>query len=155
MNACQKGREELIGCALGQPPGAALGAHLAACEECSQALEAWRDKASQMDAGIQQLTAATPRAHGPERILAQIRQLTPGRPFYGRVALAALVLTASLVVVLYRPAPPRKVETLPLMAWRSPTESLLHSTADTLLKSVPQFGKKVFETKSGENKNAP
>jgi hypothetical protein len=154
MNTCPKWREELIDYALGQSPGRALEAHLAACAGCSQALEVWRQKATQMDAGIQQLTAAEPRAHGPERILAQIQQVSPGKPFYGRIALAALILTVSLVVVLYRPGPPKKVGPFPLMTWRSPTESLLHSSADPLLKTVPQFGEKFFETKPAGDKNA-
>ena len=156
MNACPKWRDELIGHALGRPPSAALEAHLAACAGCSQALEAWRQKAARMDAGVQQLTAAEPRAHGPERVLTQIQQLSPSRPFYGRVALAALILTVSLVVVLYRPAPPKKVP-FPLMAlstWRSPTESLLHSPADSLLKSVPHLGEKLFEANPTGDKNA-
>jgi anti-sigma factor RsiW len=157
MNACPQWREELIDCALGQPPGAALEAHLAACADCSEALKAWRQKAAQMDAGVQQLTTAEPRARGPERILTQIQQLSPGKPLFGRIALAAVILTATLIVVLYRPAPPKKVAPFTVMAlstWRSPTESLLHSSADPLLKSVPQFGEKFFETKPAGDKNA-
>jgi anti-sigma factor RsiW len=156
MNACPKWRESLIDHALGRSPGAALEAHLAACAGCSEALEAWRQKAAQMDAGVQQLTAAEPHLHGPERVLTQIQHLSPSKPFYGRVALAALILTVSLIVVLYRPTPPKKVP-FPVMAlstWRSPTESLLHSPADPLLKSVPHLGEKLFETKPAGDKNA-
>ncbi len=156
MNACPKWREELIDYALGQSPGAALEAHLAACPDCSQALEAWRQKAAQMDADVQQLTAAEPRVQGPERVLTQIRQLSPNTPFYGRVALAALVLTISLIAVLYRSTPPKKV-LFPVMAlttWHSPTESLLQSAADPLLKTVPHLGEKFFETKPAGDKNA-
>jgi anti-sigma factor RsiW len=156
MNACPKWEEELIDHALGRPPGAALEAHLAACADCSEALQTWRQKAAQMDAGVQQLTAAEPPAYGPQRVLTQIRQLSPGKPFYGRVAVAALILTVSLIVVLYRPARPKKVP-FPVMAlstWRSPTESLLHSPADPLLKSVPRLGEKFLETKPAGDKNA-
>jgi hypothetical protein len=165
MNACPQWREELIDHALGQPPGAALQAHLATCAGCSEALVALRQKASQMDTGIQQLTAAEPRAQAPERVLAQIQQRSPGRlfdgkPFYGRIALAALVLTASLVVVLYRPPAPEKAVPFPVVAlsalstWRSPTESLLHSAGDPLLKRIPQLGEKFFETKPTGDQNA-
>ncbi len=96
MNACPKWREELIDHALGGLPAAALQAHLATCAGCSEALEAWRRKAAQIDTGVQQLIAAEPRAQGPERVLTQI-QRSPVKPFYGRVALAALMLTVSLV----------------------------------------------------------
>ncbi len=156
MNACPQWREELIDHALGQSAGAALEAHLAACAGCSEALKAWRQKAAQMDAGVQQLTTAEPRAQAPERVLTHIQQLSPGKPLYGRAALAALILTVALFVVLYRPAPPKKVPfpVIALSTWRSPTESLLHSSADPLLKSVPQFGEKFFETKPAGDKNA-
>ena len=74
MNACPKWREELIDHALGGLPAAALQAHLATCAGCSEALEAWRRKAAQIDTGVQQLIAAEPRAQGPERVLTQIQQ---------------------------------------------------------------------------------
>jgi hypothetical protein len=157
MNACPRWKEELIDHALGRPPGAALEAHLALCAGCSEALDALRQKAAQMDAGVQQLTAVEPRDQGPERVLANIQQLLPGKPSYGRIALAALTLTVSLVLVLYRPARPRKVVPFPTVAlstWRSPTQSLLHSPADPLLKSVPHLGEKFFETKPAGGKNA-
>ena len=156
MNTCPKWEEELIDHALGQSSGAGLEAHLAACAGCSQALEAWRQKAAQMDAGVQQLTAAEPLAYGPQRILTQIQQRSPGKPFYGRVALAALTLTVSLVVALYRPARPKKVPfpVIALSTWRSPTEWLLHSPADPLLKSVPRLGEQFLETKPAGDKNA-
>jgi len=157
MNACPQWGEDLIDHALGQLPGAELEAHLAACPGCSEALEAWRQKAAQMDAGVHQLTAAEPRAQGPERVLTQIQQRSPVKPFYGRIALAALMLTVSLVVVLYRPTQPKKVVPFPVMAlstWRSPTESLLHSAADPLLKRVPRLGEKFFETMPTGDKNA-
>ena len=160
----------MIDCALGQSPGAALQAHLATCAGCSEALAALRQQAAQMDTGIQQLTAIEPLAQGPERVLAQIQQRGPGKlfdgkPFYGRIALAALVLTASLVVVLYRPPAPEKAVPFPVAlsslsalsavsTWRSPTESLLHSAADPLLKRVPQLGEKFFETKPTGDQNA-
>lgn len=142
--------------ALGGSPTATLEAHLAACAGCAEALEAWRQQAAKMDRGVQQLTAAEPRAQGPERVLAQI-QHPPGKPFYGRIALAALLLSISVVMVLYRPTPPAKVVPFPVMAlstWRSPTESLMHSAADPLLKRVPRLGEKFFETKSTGDKNA-
>ena len=90
------------------------------------------------------------------QIVIQI-QRSPVKPFYGRVALAALMLTVSLVVVLDRPAPPKKVVPFPVMAlstWRSPTQSLLHSAADPLLRRVPRLGEKFFETKPTGDKNA-
>ena len=146
----------LVDHALGQPADAALGAHLTACPNCSQALRAWRQKAAQMDAAVQELAAAEPRAYGPERILAQIERFPLRRPFYGRIAMATLMLAICLVAVLYRQTRPPKSVPFPAVAlstWRSPTESLLHSAADPLLTSVPHLGKGFFETKSAGDKN--
>src|SRR5712692_6330048 len=151
MTACPEWRVALIDHALGQSANAALEAHLAACTGCSQALEAWRQKTAELDAAVQQRTAAEPRAYGPERVLAQIRQLQPSRPFSGRMALAALILAVCLVVVLYRRNQPEKHMPFPVMAlstWRSPTQSLLHSPADPLLQSVPHLGESFVEMKS-------
>lgn len=157
MTACSEWKEALVGHALGRPAGAALEAHLAACTGCTEALEAWRQNAAELDAAVQQRTGAKPRAYGPERVLARIQQLPPGRPFFGRVAVAALILAVGLVVVLYRRNRPEKRRPYPVMAlsaWRSPTQSLLHSPADPLLQSVPHLGESFFETKSRGDQHA-
>jgi predicted anti-sigma-YlaC factor YlaD len=155
MNACQEWTEMLVDHALGRPADAALDAHLTACPNCSQALRAWRQKAAQMDAVVQQLAAAEPRAYAPERVLAQIKRFPQRTPFYVRIAMATLVLAICLVAVLYRATKQKSVPfpAVALSTWRSPTESLLHSAGDPLLKSVPHLGKGFFETKSAGDKN--
>jgi anti-sigma factor RsiW len=162
MNACPEWIEMLMDHALGrlgQPADAAVEAHLTACLNCSHALQAWRQKAAQMDAAVQQLAAVEPRAYGPERVLAQIERFPQRRPLYGRVILATLMLAICIVAVLYRPTKPEKSVPFPVVAlsalstWRSPTQSLLHSAADPLLKSVPQVGEGYFETKSAGDQN--
>ena len=159
MNACPEWIEMLIDHALGQlgqPADAALKAHLTVCPNCSQALDVWRQEAIQMDAAVQELAAAEPRAYGPERVLAQIKRFPQRRPFYGRIAVATLMLAICLVAVLYRATQPQKSVPFPAVAlstWRSPTQSLLHSAADPLLESVPDLGKGFFETKSAGDKN--
>ena len=157
MTACSEWREALIGHALGRPADAALEAHLAACTGCSEALEAWRQNAAELDAAVQQRTAAEPRTYGPERVLARIRQLPPARPFFGRIALAALILAICLVVVLYRRNRPEKhlpSSEMALSTWRSPTQSLLHSPADPLLQSVPHLGESFFDTTARGDQHA-
>jgi hypothetical protein len=151
MNPCVEWREAIIECALGEPPGAALEEHLAACQVCSMALSAWRKRAAQLDASLQDLTAVEPRPHVPARILVGIEDRS-SRPFYWRlVPAAALAVFACAVVSLYRPAELRRpgpaTETA-LSEWRSPTQSLLRSSADPLLKGVPRFGESFLEMKS-------
>ena len=156
MTACTEWREALIEHALGRPPEAALEAYLAACPACTEILGAWREKAGQLDAVIQQLTAAEPRALGPERVLANLDPGPSGR-LYWRLAAAALVLIACFIAAIYRRSrseqdvPPA---TIALAAWRSPTQSLLRSSVDPLLKEVPRLGKSFIETKSIGDKNA-
>lgn len=145
--------------ALGEPAGAALEAHLAACPACSQAVAAWRGKAGQLDAALRELSAVEPPAYGPERVLARI-QLQPARPFRRLLAhatLAVLVLLACLLVALRRPVRVQQADLLPVSAlstWRSPTQSLLRSPADALLKGVPRLGQGFLETKPSGEKNA-
>jgi hypothetical protein len=157
MTACSEWREALIDHALGQPASAALEAHLPACTGCSQALETWRQKTAELDAAVQQRSAAEPRAYGAERVLARIRQVQTARPSFGRIALAALILAVCLVVVLYRRNRPEKhlpFSEMALSAWRSPTQSLLHSPADPLLRTVPHLGESFFEMKSRGHQHA-
>jgi len=156
MKPCDKWKEAVIECALGEPPGAALEQHLAACPVCSMALAAWRKRAAQLDATLQDLTAVEPGPHMPARILAGIED-GASRPFYWRlIPAAALAVIACAVVSLYRPAEPRRpgpATVTALSAWRSPTQSLLRSSADPLLKGVPRFGEGFLEMKSTGVKN--
>jgi anti-sigma factor RsiW len=151
MNPCVEWREAVIDCALGEPPGAALEVHLAACPVCSMALAAWRKRVAELDATLQDLTAVEPGPHMPARILAGIEGRS-SRPFYWRlIPAAALAVIACVVVSLYSPVRPRRpgpATAMALSAWRSPTRSLLRSSADPLLKGVPRFGEGFLEMKS-------
>ncbi len=156
MTACPRWREAALDHALGQPPGAALERHLAACPACSAALAAWREKSAQLDAAIQHLADVEPRPYGPERVLAEIA-IRPCRPILGRMVLAGLIALACLVVALYRPRRPEPAvppAVVALSAWRSPTQSLLRSSADPLIKGIPRLGETFFPTTSIGDKNA-
>jgi anti-sigma factor RsiW len=138
-------------CALGRPPTQALSTHLARCEECNRALEAWRSKAREMDRVLARLAASEPRSGGPERVLARITATAAPAPAHPRLVAAAagLVILAGVIALT-----PRPVRTISLSTWRSPTQSLLRSPADPLLKSVPRLGDGLFEVHAGKENHA-
>jgi anti-sigma factor RsiW len=136
MTPCRAWNDELVECALGRTPTRELSAHLARCAECNHALEAWRARASEMDRVLARIARSEPRFGGPERVLARIATTTPAPSWLRLVAAVfAMVVLACLVVFTGRP-----VRTVSLSSWRSPTQSLLRSHADPLLKSVPRLG---------------
>ena len=147
MTACSEWKEAIIDCALGSAPTAELEAHLADCGACSTALAACREKSAKLQAGIQALSAADPQPYGPERILARITS-RPRRRSSWRWVFVALAVVMCLVATWKWPA--RRERTVPdrveaLSSWRSPTESLLRSSADPLLRSVPRLGERFFD----------
>jgi hypothetical protein len=155
MTDCQKWTDALIDHALGQPADAALEAHLAGCSACAAALRGWSERASQLDPAIRQLTAVEPGPYGPERILSLVA-LRPRRPFYARLAwaLPLVILLALTFYKLSRPEPRAPLPLTALSTWRSPTQSLLRSPADPLLKDVPRLGEGYYRMKSQGVKNA-
>jgi anti-sigma factor RsiW len=141
MTPCRAWNGELVECALGRTPSRELAAHLARCAECNGALEAWRARASEMDRALTRLARSEPRYGGPERVLARIATTAPAPSYLRLVAAAfAMVVLACLMVFTARP-----VRTISLSTWRSPTQSLLRSQADPLLKSVPRLGDGLLE----------
>lgn len=155
MIPCREWKDALIDHALGQAADAALEAHLAGCSACAAALRGWRERAAQLDPAIRQLTASEPGPYGPERILARAA-LRPRPPFYMRLAwaLPLVILLALTFYKLSRPEPRAPLPLTALSTWRSPTQSLLRSPADPLLKDVPRLGEGFFQMKSQGVKNA-
>jgi predicted anti-sigma-YlaC factor YlaD len=155
MTDCQKWKDALIDHALGQSADTALEGHLAACPACADALRGWRERAAQLDPAIRQITAVEPGPFGPERILSRAA-LRPRRSFYVRLAwaLPIVILVALTFYKLSRPEPRAPLPLTALSTWRSPTQSLLRSPADPLLKDVPRLGEGFFQMKSQGVKNA-
>lgn len=148
MTACSQWKEAIVDCALGSAPTAELAAHLAHCEICSAALASCREKSAELEAGMRSLTAVEPRPYGPERILARLASRSSRRYFW-RWALVGFAALACLVAALQWPvqrerAAPVSIEAL--SSWRSPTESLLRSPADPLLRTVPRLGESFLDT---------
>ncbi len=156
MTVCGEWRERLEDHALGLPADAPLAQHLATCAVCAAALVEWRAHAGQIDAGVRRLIAAEPSTDFSSRVLAEIRQ--PQSPWAWNprwsVAFAALALAAVIGVLAFAlrrgrerrdQADQASSAAAVLSRWRSPTEPLLRSLADTVLKSVPRLGESYFE----------
>lgn len=164
MTACADWREQLLDHSLGLPVSPGLEAHLAGCAACASALAAWRVQVEQLDTGVRQLVASEPSPYLRSRVLAEINSQSARFVWVERWRreLAALAVVASLTVLAYivRGALERQkqVETvsaaLALSQWRSPTEALLQSPADALLKTVPRLGEPFFTItpEAGESK---
>ena len=98
------------------------------CPSCAASFQAWR-------AGLD----VEPSPFLATRILANVQAQKPVRRWKVLAALASLVAIAALAV---RVTPREEVppEVVALAHWQSPTASLLRSTADPLLKTVPRLG---------------
>lgn len=145
MTGCAEWNDALMDCALGGPPGPELEEHLASCPGCSAVLGEWRRKATEMDATLHNLMVAEPGPDGPARVLARLESESR-KPVHWQLALAAGVIVGVLAVAIHWPAAPVVPSgAAALSAWRSPTESLLRSPADPLLKGVPRLGESFFE----------
>jgi hypothetical protein len=146
MTPCRPFNDELVECALGRMMTPELSVHLATCAICNGALEAWRTRATEMDRVLIRLAQSEPRSGGSERVLARIAT-SASSPSYLRLVTAALalVILASLIALRARP-----VRTISVSTWSSPTQCLLSSQADPLLKSVPRLGDGLLEMHLGK-----
>jgi len=142
MTACREWKDRLLDAALGEPAEAKLDAHLAACPACSAALADWRAHGERLDAAVNQLVrAAEPSPAFRARVLAAAESVPAAgaaQPAWlGALAAVAVVLLAGLM--LDQPASaPRRVTRL--SDWRSPTDWLLETPGDELLRSAPRVG---------------
>jgi hypothetical protein len=143
MNLHPQWEQALFDHALGEPAGAELEAHLAACPECAAALEELRARAGMLDSTVREVAAQEPRPEAAQRVMARIGETPAPRPVL-RWASATMAATAA-VVGLWMWSGHGRPPASTLSNWRSPTESLLRSPADPLLKSVPRVGDAYFE----------
>lgn len=165
MSACFKWREQLLDLALGLPASPELEAHLPGCVACATALTEWRARAEQLDSSIRHLAASEPSSYLGSGVLARINS-APARVAWAeqwRVALVVLATVMGITVMVYvvrgaiqRRDRAEKVSSIAaaLSNWRSPTEALLGSPADPLLRTLPRLGEPLSEIKptAGQSK---
>lgn len=139
MKPCPAWYEEIIDHALGQPMRSALKEHLGTCATCAAALDELHARAELIDSGLRGLAASEPSPSLAARVLSR---LSPPVPIWKTVtAFASLVLIAGIAA--WKSQEHQDIvsqEAVQISRWRSPTEALLRSTGDPLLKSVPKFG---------------
>lgn len=151
MTACRDWKESLLDLALGEPPAPGLEKHLAVCPACSAALADLRARSRQLDAALPQLVrGAEPSPALRPRVLAAVEAEaapTLARPAWAGILVALAVFLLAIVSLprladrRTRPGVPPKVT---LSEWRSPTEALLRSPGDELLRSTPRLGETYF-----------
>ncbi len=159
MSACWEWNDRLLDFALGALKGSearAVEAHAHGCPACAAALTELRARSEGIDAALRHLVAQARLS--PEfraRVLSQV-EAHPARVAWrpARVGmLAALGVFVLIVGAVLRLSPgkwwptpkhPDSTVVTRLSTWRSPTETLLRSSADELLDSRPQFGQFYF-----------
>jgi hypothetical protein len=161
MKPCDRWRESLAEFALGAPADRGLAEHLRKCRSCSVRLAKMQSLTGQMDCGIQQLAFAEPGVGAATRILAEVasraEQSRSRRPV-GRIIAAAFAgvafLAASLGISWRHRAQREEAErTLSAAAgisrWKPPTQELLRSPYDGLLKGAPRLGETFYRLDTG------
>ncbi len=155
MKACAEWHEEILDHALGRLASAGLEAHLACCTACAAALVELRHKSHELDGAIRQLVAPEPPPYLVSRIWAQIDAAPAPVPWLRRwrEAVAVLAFIAAMAALLYAARGAvetrRRTEAIAaatrLSAWRSPTEDLLRTPAEPLIRGVPRLGETFFK----------
>jgi len=152
MTGCPEWRDAIMESALADAVEPALGAHLAACPGCADALRECRLALTRMDEAMHRRAAVEPPSYGPERVMARIkageRGLNPSRASLGwRWVLAGGVMAALIASAVWirRPIPQTSVVTL--ASWRSPTDVLLRPPVGAAWNSMPRVGEVFFEVK--------
>jgi anti-sigma factor RsiW len=156
MTACPKWKDELLDLALGLPPSRELEEHLKECLACSEALAEFRRGRERMDEAVLKLVPrAEPSAAFRAQLMARLEEAPARQPAWSGwawVLTAAAwfaVISAWLVFSNRSRRTPKERERIlvsseALVAWQSPTGSLLRSSADKLLGSVPRLGDSYF-----------
>lgn len=152
MTACRQWKDGLLDVALGASATPQLEEHLRGCAACAATLAEGRARRQQLDAALGQLVrGAEPSPAFRARVLAAI-ETSPasavGQPAWAGVlaAVAVVVLTGVVLPRLgERQEPASGAASIAMLsAWRSPTESLLHSPGDDFLRSTPRLGELYF-----------
>lgn len=159
MNPCPGWKDRLIEFALGAvpaPEARAVEAHIAGCAGCSCALGELRGRGEEISKALREfMRQAEPPPNFCGRVLASLDGRSQTHAWHSRrvatwAAAAAFVLLVATAVGLQvgkgrRGSGDFSSQALTgLSAWRSPTEGLLRSPGDELLKSTPRLGEIYF-----------
>jgi anti-sigma factor RsiW len=151
-NACEKWKEPLRDAALTGSAAKELEEHLRGCGKCSAELDEARARAARLDALLPQVAqGAEPSANFRARVLAAAEARSAAkRPRRWRVWTPAAATAAAVVLLMIavtwqrktgRMIPEEEVAAAQKLAeWRAPSDSLLRTPGQELLKTTPKLG---------------
>ncbi len=147
MNTCEKWQDGLLETALSGKAAADLEQHLLSCSDCGRRLAELERCREQMDELLPQLArSAELSANFRARVLAAAGEISERRSRNWRWLLGAMApaLLALLIVSYVVQSRTSKVPGLPeaqaLAVWRSPTDALLQTPGQEILRNTPRLG---------------
>jgi hypothetical protein len=150
-NACEKWKAPLRETALTGTAANDLEEHLRNCAKCSAELDELRARAARLDALLPLVTQGTePSADFRARVLAAAEAGSEGKRARQRRLWTLAGATAAIVMLMiggamYRRAmqtiPPEEIAAVQRLAeWRAPSDSLLVTPGQEILKTTPKLG---------------
>jgi len=152
-NACEKWKDQLLEAALTGAAGKDFEEHLRSCSNCSRELDAVRARKLRLDELLPLVARGSePPADFRARVLAEAAAASEGKgartwrvwTLAGATAVVAGVLLIGMT--MYR----RAAQTIPadelaavqrLAEWRAPSDGLLMTPGQEILKTMPRLGK--------------
>jgi anti-sigma factor RsiW len=151
-NACEKWKEPLRDAALTGSAAKELEEHLRGCGKCSAELDEARARAARLDTLLPQVAqGAEPSANFRARVLAAVEATGAGKRarrwrVWTLAGTAAAVMVFLMIAVSLqrrtgRMIPDEEVAAAQKLAeWRAPSDSLLRTPGQELLKTTPKLG---------------
>lgn len=151
-NACEKWKDRLLEAALSGAPGKDLEEHLRSCQDCAAELKNLKARREKMDALLPLIAqGAEPSPHFRTRVLAEaaLSEERKGRSGWRAWALAGAITAAVTVLaagVAWRRetaqkiAPDEIATAQKLAEWQAPSDSLLKTPGQEILRKTPKVG---------------
>ena len=166
MSPCREWNDRLLDFALGdlEPrDAAAVEAHLAGCGACAAAVSEFQGRAAEINSAVHQIVQGVELPPGFfARVLARL-EARPAAAGWRRWRLAMLgagLVTALILGAILGPffaqrwpslRQPAPEPAAALSTWRSPTEGLLRSSGEELLRATPRLGEFYFRLQPVRN----
>jgi anti-sigma factor RsiW len=150
-NECEKWNDQLLEAALTGTTAKDLEEHLKSCTKCSTELEKARARKARLDELLPLVArGAEPQVDFRARVLAAVEAASEGkraRPWrvWTLAGATAAIVMLMIGVAMYRRAgqtiPPEEIAVVQRLAeWRAPSDSLLVTPGQEILKTTPKLG---------------
>jgi anti-sigma factor RsiW len=162
-NDCTKYREQLVEAALNGSAAGDAGKHLQSCPDCAKELAALRERRDRLDTLLPLLArGAEPSAGFRARVLAaaektsERNRLGPRRAwvFAGLAAVVVAALTIGWILEQRQSrlaAEDEIAAAQKLAEWRAPSDVLLETPENELLRTTPKLGQSYLKTGGKKN----